>query len=198
LQNSVNNRIIWVVISICVSVILILGLAFGLLRKNIWNYLVINQEPKSADVIVVLSGGTDRVTEGVRLYQLGYAHKVLFTGSSARRMSRQAQTLGLPAGDVLIEGRSQTTFGNAKYSLEVIRSQRLRSAIIVTSPYHTRRASLMFGYFSQGLDFTMVSAQYDLSLSNNWWRDSTMFEAVVSEYLKLAWFYVFEKWLPDA
>jgi hypothetical protein len=56
----------------------------------------------------------------------------------------------------------------------------------------------MFGYFSQGLDFTMVSAQYDLSLSNNWWRDSTMFEAVVSEYLKLAWFYVFEKWLPDA
>jgi len=34
---------------------------------------------KPADVIIVLGGGTGRVEYGVRLYQLGYANKIVFT-----------------------------------------------------------------------------------------------------------------------
>jgi uncharacterized SAM-binding protein YcdF (DUF218 family) len=186
-----------IVASICVGLALIVGLLLGFLHKSMWNYLIVDQAPKQADVIIVLSAGTDRVAQGVKLYQLGYAHKVLFTGASAVTMSEQAQALGLPSDAVLLERQSNTTFGNAKYSLEVMRTQGFKSAIVVTSPEHTRRADVIFTYFFHGLDLTMSSAQYDSSISDNWWKDRETANSVVTEYLKLAWFYVFEKWIPD-
>jgi len=172
---------------------LVLGIARFVVVKEMWNYLTVKEEPKSADVIIVLTGGIDRVTYGVKLYQLGYAHKVLFAGGSARKMSIQAQTLGLPSDAVLLEVESYSTYTNAKYSLEVMRSQGFKSAIVVSSPWHTRRVSLIFHKFFRGLDLTVAGVPYDSSLSNNWWKDSNLAYDVVTEYLKLVWHYLFER-----
>ena len=158
-----------------------------------WNFLIVNEEPKPADVIIVLSGGEDRVEHGVALYQQDYADKILFTGVGSRSMYRQALSLGITEDDILLEERSRTTFENAKYSIEIMRAQGFQSAIIVTSPTHTRRASIIFTQFFEGVDLTICSVPYDSSIAGKWWKDRSTATAVITEYLKLVFHYLLER-----
>jgi uncharacterized SAM-binding protein YcdF (DUF218 family) len=171
----------------------ILVLEYNFLLGGIWNFLVVDEKPRPADVIIVISGAPGRVEHGVSLFQQGYADKILFSGGGARNMGRQAMSLGVPADHILLETRSYTTFTNAKYSLEVMQDQGLKSAILVTSSFHTRRASIIFHEFFKGLELTVSAAPYDSVNASNWWknRDAVMF--VVSEYLKLVYHYLFER-----
>jgi uncharacterized SAM-binding protein YcdF (DUF218 family) len=196
---SFQNRTLWIAISISVGLVLLLGLAFSFLPRAVWNYLVVDEEPKQADAIIILSQGLDRAKQGVKLYQLGYAPKVIFAGGSlsARAMSEWAMALGLPADAVVLEEQSITTFTDAQYSLEIMKTRGFKSAIVVTSPEHTRRARAIFRYVFRELNFTISAAQYDPALANTWWRDRRMVKLVGAEYLKSAWFYLFEKWFPD-
>ncbi len=158
-----------------------------------WNLLIVNEEPKPVDVIIVLSSGEDRVEHGVRLYQQGYANKILFTGGGSRKMKVQAMSLGIKEDQILLEEKSRTTFENAKYSIEIIRAQGFQSAIIVTSPTHTRRVSIIFSQFFKGIDLTICSVPYDLSIAYKWWKDRNTADEVITEYLKLIWYYLFER-----
>jgi uncharacterized SAM-binding protein YcdF (DUF218 family) len=196
---SLQSKTLWIAVSVSVGLVLFLGLVSSILPRSIWNYLVVDEKPKQADVIIVLSQGLDRAQQGVRLYQLGYAPMVIFAGGSlsARAMSEWAMDLGLPAEAVILEEQSITTFTDAQYSLEIMRTQGFKSAIVVTSPEHTRRARAIFRYVFRGLDFTISAAQYDPALASTWWRDRRMVRLVGAEYLKSAWFYLFEKWVPD-
>ena len=110
------------------------------------NYLIVKEEPQKADVIIVLGGSLDRVPYAAKLYKLSFAPKVLLSGSG-RYMMRQALSQGIPESSILLENRSLSTFENAKYSLKIMQDQGYKSAIIVTSPYHTRRASIIFAQF---------------------------------------------------
>jgi uncharacterized SAM-binding protein YcdF (DUF218 family) len=153
----------------------------------------VNEEPKPADVIIILSGDRARAEHGISLYKLGYANALLFTGSSAQRMGRQAMSSGVTEDHILVEDESDTTFGNAKNSLEIMKTRGYKSAIVVTSPSHTRRASIIFDHFSRGMDFTICSIPYDSSISNNWWKDRSATRAVINEYMKLIWHYLVER-----
>ena len=61
-----------------------------------WKFLVVNQDPKPVDVIIVLRGGDERAAEGVKLFQEGYASKIIFAGGGEKNMSSQAQAMGVP------------------------------------------------------------------------------------------------------
>jgi uncharacterized SAM-binding protein YcdF (DUF218 family) len=182
---------------VCVYVILIfiVGLEFKTMSKNMWNYLIVNENPKPADVIIVLVGDTGRIQEGVRLYQLGYANKILITAVGAGMIAEQAQSLGVARDDIIWEEKAWTTFGEAKYSSEVMGANGFRSAIVVTSPYHTRRASIIFGQLFKGWNITICSVPYDSSAPSNWWKNPQTATAVISEYLKLGLHYLLPKWV---
>ncbi len=98
-----------------------------------------------ADGIVVLTGGADRITTGVRLLQQGRGRVLLISGvghgaelpdllqgspiDPARLASRV--TLGRDAAD---------TIGNADETAAWARVHGLRSLIVVTASYHMKRA----------------------------------------------------------
>src|SRR5260221_9236557 len=109
---------------------------------------------KPADVIVALSGDTGAGTEtAARLWMRGYAPLIIFAGASedpnsvasAELMKREAIALGVPEGAILVEPSSNTTQENAHEVAVLMRARGLASAILVTSPYHQRRASNLFG-----------------------------------------------------
>jgi len=182
----------------CVIIILILAF-IGIWKSdwflnNIWNYLVVNEEPRPSDVIIVLSGGEfQRVEYGVKLLQQGYADKILFSGGSAQVLRRRAISQGVTEEQMLLETKSGTTFENALYSANIMREQGFNSAIIVTSPYHTRRVSIIFNEIFKDWEITISPYPYDESISSNWWKDRATAEIVISEYLKLVWHYLFER-----
>lgn len=106
-----------------------------------------------SDVIVAISGDTGPRTEtAVGLWKKGLAPLLIFSGasldpdsvSSAEIMKRQAVRLGVPAAAILIEPSSETTEENAKLTAQLMKERGLHTAILVTSPYHQRRASVLF------------------------------------------------------
>ena len=108
---------------------------------------------RRADAIVVISGDESqaRLSEGIRLFRAGWAPKLIFSGaaqdgvlSNARAMEMTAVELGVPPSAMLLEPEAMDTFGNAVYTRQIMVSNGMSSAILVTSPYHLHRASLTF------------------------------------------------------
>ena len=166
---------------------------FGSILTNMGNFLIVNQAPQKSDVIIILNGDSTgrRVAYGAELYHEGYAYKILLTGAG-EVMMQQALSQGISESDILLEAKSTTTFENAEYSLKIAQNQGYKSAIVVTSPYHTRRSSIIFTKFFKGIDLTICPVPYDPAMAQSWWKDSNSREFVISEYLKLVWHYLFE------
>lgn len=109
---------------------------------------------QKADAIIAISGGNtnERAQEAIELYKLGWADTLVFSGaakdtsgpSNAEVMRAQALEAGVPASSVLVETFSQTTKQNASKSVSMFEKNDFTNVILVTSPYHQRRASLEF------------------------------------------------------
>lgn len=143
-------------------------------------YLSPQDKLRHADVIVAVSGGeTDaRTTEAVKLYQEGYAGKLLFSGaaldpsgpSNAAAMRAAALGLGVPVEDIEVEETSTNTEQNALHSANLLRSEGVESIILVTSPYHQRRASIEFRRaLGKGIAIINHSAPDQSWRRSYWW-----------------------------
>ncbi len=163
--------------AILIAVLIVIFVPFALAI-----YLSPQNPLQKADAIVVVSGGdTDsRITEGVKLYEQKWAPKIIFSGaaaegdvSNALAMARIAITAGVPAEDIILEEKSKTTVENATLSSKIILENRYKSIILVTSPYHQRRASDLFQK-ELGKEFTIVNhSAKDANWSKkNWWDNN--------------------------
>lgn len=93
-----------------------------------------------------------RTEKSVELYKQKRAAKIIFTGgfktrkdlSEAEFMANYAIELGASENDVILEEKANTTIGNAFYCKEIMEKEELKSAIIITSPHHLRRAIYIF------------------------------------------------------
>ena len=126
--------------------------------------LAVSDPLGKTDVIVAVSGDEGPRTEtAVRLWKDGYAPLLLFSGasldpnsvSSAEIMKREAVHLGVPEDRILVEPAATTTDENARLVAQLMTSRGLHTAILVTSPYHQRRASMLFAkaFAPAGLSF---------------------------------------------
>jgi uncharacterized SAM-binding protein YcdF (DUF218 family) len=156
-------------------------------------YLIKNEVPQKSDIIVVLGGDItgQRVAYGAKLYKLGYADKVLLSGVG-RYMRNQALSHGIPDKAILLENKSMTTFKNAQYSFKIMKNQGYKSAIVVTSQYHTRRAGIIFTHFFKNIHLTICPVTYDPKMTQSWWNDRNSREFIISEYMKLVLYYLIE------
>jgi hypothetical protein len=87
------------------------------------------------------------------------------------------------------------TFTEAVRAVEIMRRQGFRSAIVVSSGYHIRRAKLAFeraGAGAPGIRFHFVPVEDDHPRGPlTWWRREGAVARVADEYLKLAGGYLF-------
>ncbi len=103
------------------------------------------RETGSADGIVVLTGGAERVETGLRLLAAGRARLLLVSGvDRAVDLGHLARRGGLdpaPLAPLVTLGRSAaSTRGNAREIADWARAHGLRSLIVVTAFYHMPRA----------------------------------------------------------
>lgn len=142
--------------------------------------LAVEDPLAKADVIVAISGDTgSRAEMAVSLWQQGFAPLLLFSGasidpdsvSSGELMKRQAVRMGVPADAILVEPLSATTEENARRTAALMTERGLHTAILVTSPYHQRRASLLFSraFELAGLSFRNHPANDPAWDPDRWW-----------------------------
>lgn len=183
---------------VMILTILIPGIAFvlfnSLLSQRLWDFLVVDEPPRPVDLIIVLSGDTGRVKHAVALYTARYADKILLTGSGeTKQMNKEAQQLGAKPDDISIDNTSLTTVDNARNSVKFMQDNGSKSAIVVTSAYHTRRSNIIFDNVAKGIDLTISAASYEADMPQGWWKSPTMLRNVTLEYAKLAFYYLFQR-----
>jgi uncharacterized SAM-binding protein YcdF (DUF218 family) len=95
-----------------------------------------------------------RMLEGIRQYHAGVAPRLLLTGGAvtndfveAQVMMQFARSQGVPASALFAEGRSRNTIQSAFYAYQLMQAHDWSSALVVTSPTHIRRASLIFSHY---------------------------------------------------
>lgn len=121
---------------------------------------------KNYDVIIVLGAPAtnecqpslmmqQRVSKGIELYKNGLASKIIFTGSSvanncveANVMYEYAVSNGVIDSTIFVEPKARNTYQNAFFSVEIMRKQKFKSAAIVTSEFHRKRASAIFSNYN--------------------------------------------------
>ena len=100
-----------------------------------------------------LNAATDRLVEICILYKTKKIKKIIISGGSiyadrpkeADFLNQKLLSLGVPAGDLIIENRSKTTFENAVYTKKIIDSIKIAPPfILVTSAIHCPRAERVF------------------------------------------------------
>lgn len=111
-----------------------------------------------------------RIAEAVALYRschaAGVRCTVLVSGGDAEdtgeplaeTYERTLVQLGVPAGDLVLERRSRTTWGNARFARGKLRQIGADRVWLVTSAQHLRRAVFSFEHF--GIQVTPVRADY--------------------------------------
>jgi uncharacterized SAM-binding protein YcdF (DUF218 family) len=148
--------------------------------------------------IVVISGDEQlaRFQEGLDLYQRGMGQYLVFSGaafdngtSNADVMRQLAVARGVPDRAILEEPLGEDTWGNAIHTRQVLEDHGLRSAILVTSPYHVQRAKLTFdaAYSGSGIELTVHAAPDSEWRKLSWWRQAETRRLTFTELQKLAY-----------
>lgn len=177
-----------------ISTILVIVAILMFLFVNAGNFLVSYEKPKNADVIVVLAGDKGTRTQyAVKLYKQGYASKIIVSGgiiynktSIAELMKQQAEELGVPSDNIILEDKADSTFENAIFSKDILLKNDYRSAIIVTSNYHTRRSKMIFNNVFSGtnIQLTYCASGGEYFDQSKWWLSNKSAMIVINEYIK--------------
>jgi len=171
--------------------------------------------PARADAIVILAGSVpDRVLEVADLYRARVAPRVVVTrermprGDAALRAHGvlfpetdeltllALEHLGVPPDATLrLRRRANSTESEARTIARWACSQHVHRLVVVTSRPHTRRARLILRQaLGPTVALTMRPSHYDPFSSRHWWRVRRDAKTVLSEYEKLAHYWLSEHW----
>lgn len=103
----------------------------------------------TADCAVVLTGGAGRVREGFDLLANQNVKRLIISGVYSNARLREIMPVwsfygSLSENDVVLDRRSETTYGNAQQSLPIVEALKCRDILLVTSRLHMRRSYKTF------------------------------------------------------
>lgn len=176
----------------------------SVIGANLGKFLVQSDKLEKADAIAVFSGDNGPRTErAVELLKEGYADYLILSGGKvyddvtmAELMKNHAIKLGVDEDKILIDDEASTTNENAAFTAEIIEEHNFKSAIVVTSDYHTRRSKLAM---EKALENTLIDGEKvsvsvtpskEEKFTTKWWTSGNSVLMVISEYLKLAGYWV--------
>lgn len=127
--------------------------------------LKISTPLQKADAIVVLAGGVgesgqpgqgyeERVEYAVNLYKKGYASRLIFSSGFMYAlkeplvMKALAISLGVPDDAIILEDQARSTYEHVLRVRDVLHYNRLTDIVLISSPYHMLRLSLVMKKFA--------------------------------------------------
>ena len=146
---------------------------------------------QTADCAVVLTGGAGRVREGFDLLANQAVKKLIISGVYSNARMREIMPAwpfygNLNENDVVLDRRSETTFGNAQQSLPIVEALKCRDILLVTSKLHMYRSYRTFrSTFPENIyiqKHPIVGGRYETSVLE------TSFEALKSLFYSV-WAY---------
>jgi uncharacterized SAM-binding protein YcdF (DUF218 family) len=173
--------------------------------------LVVDCELESADAVVILAGSStyrERARHAAEIYSRGRAPFVLLTDDGQRSgWSAESQTnplfreraaaeltrLGVPADRIrVLPGVVGSTYEEALRVREFAAAERVRSVLVVTAAYQSRRARWtmrrVLGDAGVRVGVDAPPPGEDSPRAATWWLHPLGWRLVPGEYLKLAYY----------
>ncbi len=146
-------------------------------------------QPGTTDAIVVLTGGSERVAEGVALLAAGSA-RLLFVSGVPEGVTGEAVLNGAGAGAAALLPRivlghaARDTAGNAAETAAWVQREAIASLRLVTANYHMPRSLIEFRRAMPGVAILPHPVFPDRFKDREWWRWPGTFMLMVREYDK--------------
>ncbi|HHW36309.1 MAG TPA: YdcF family protein [Bacillales bacterium] len=182
--------------------ILLILIIIGFIVKNpllqsVADFLVADETAEKSDAIIVLGGEIkgERTKRAVGLYNQGFAQTLIFSDGTdlswrtkaVDEMIVLASELGVPDAAIKKETDSRSTYENAVYSKKLMLDHGFKSAIVVTTDWHSKRSKFIFDKVFAGSDIqlTYANAPDDrIDSLQDWWKDSEKQQIVLTEWAK--------------
>lgn len=191
--------------------LLVLLLAWPLLAFVAARALEMSAPLSHADVIVVLGGSStyvERTHLAAKLFREGRAPKIILTNDGERggwsqaeernplfieRAAEELKSAGVPVEKiVMLEPVVTSTHEEAALLRDYGAGQNLRSVILVTSAYHSRRAlwtmQRAFAGKNVELGLATVAPGEQTPRATFWWLSAQGWRMVAGEYLKFIYY----------
>jgi uncharacterized SAM-binding protein YcdF (DUF218 family) len=173
--------------------------------------LIVKAELQQADAIAVLAGSStyvERTHRAAQLFREGRAGTILLTNDNLRSgwsgeeqrnpffvelAVRELNRQGVPSGKIqIIPGGVMSTYDEALHLREYAISHGLRSILVVTSAYHSRRVwwTLRRVFAGSNLMIGVAPAEPEQSPSAaTWWLHKFGWKSVPGEYVKIIYYW---------
>jgi uncharacterized SAM-binding protein YcdF (DUF218 family) len=147
------------------------------------------QPARNADGIVVLTGGSSRVSDAMELLAGGYGKRLLISGvhptSAASDISRRLpDNQSLLGCCVDLDYSAINTRSNAAETKRWVRERGFKSLIVVTSNYHMPRAIVEMSHAMPDVTLIPFAVVGDKWRDEPWWTSGATFRLLLSEYAK--------------
>lgn len=144
---------------------------------------------KNADGIVVLTGGSSRVSDAMELLAGGYGKRLLISGvhptNGASDISRSLpDSQGLLGCCVDLDHSAINTHSNAVETRRWARERGFKSLIVVTSNYHMPRAIVELSHAMPEVELIPFAVIGDKWRDEPWWTSGPTLRLLLSEYAK--------------
>ena len=162
---------------------------------------------RAADAIVVFAGGMgesgnagegyqERIKHAIELYRSGAATRLLlvsgytFVFSEAEVMQDLAVAQGVPAASILVETDGANTFENVRYTRDILTAHGLMRILLVSSPYHMRRAIWTFRKVAPAIDVISSPVPESHFYQHDWGASLAQLQGIFHEYLGIAYYWL--------
>jgi uncharacterized SAM-binding protein YcdF (DUF218 family) len=144
---------------------------------------------RNADGIVVLTGGSSRVSDAMALLAGGYGRRLLISGvhptNAASDISRSLpDNQSLLGCCVDLDRSAVNTRSNAAETQRWARDRGFRSLIVVTSNYHMPRAIVELSHAMPDVTLIPFAVVGDKWRDEPWWTSGATLRLLLSEYVK--------------
>lgn len=177
---------------------LILYFAHPVVLSEIGQYLIAEDSIQPADAIIVIGRDKkgERVEHAVKLFRQGLGKQLIISScqiawqtNELDIMKQQVLTLGVPREAMLIDRDGTTPTVQAEHASDLMVRTGLKSAILVSSSYHSARAIKAFRSVMSLSGIKVASAPVATTIFDPgaWWKSRKGAKTVFKEYWEWVW-----------
>jgi len=162
------------------------------------------ETPRSADAIVVFAGGVgesgtagggyqERVKQAIDLYHAGFATHIVFSSGyvgpfeEAQIMRNLAVQQGqIPPEAIILETKAANTYANVAYTRRILADHQWKSILLVSSPYHMRRAAMTWARIAPEITVVASPVPYSQFYTHDRGATVQQLRGLVQEYVAIA------------